>query len=142
MEVVLERNAFLCLALLAALSCTNEEPAEPGENESELPHIEGLSSGASCPEGSELTYDSFGRDFVGKYCLRCHTRSLTAPDRVAPEGRDFDDPAAIRMNALVIDQQAASGPLGNHNNMPPNEPFPAMLERQRLGQWLACGVPE
>ncbi|HKP59334.1 MAG TPA: hypothetical protein VJV78_21570 [Polyangiales bacterium] len=136
---MLERNAFLCLTLLAALSCSNEEPSEASE--SELPHIEDLSSGASCPEDSELTYDSFGKEFIGKYCLRCHTVSLTAPDRVTPEGRDFDDLALIRTNAHAIDQQAASGPLGNHNSMPPNEPFPAMLQRQRLGQWLACGAP-
>ena len=139
---MLERNAFLCLALLAALSCSNEEPAEVTEaGESEVPHIEDLSSGASCPEDSELTYESFGKDFVGKYCLRCHTSGLTGPDRVAPVGHDFDDLEAIRMDAHAIDQQAASGPLASHSNMPPNDPFPAMLQRQRLGQWLACGAP-
>lgn len=138
-EVVLERNAFLYLALLAALSCSNEEPS--AASESEVLHIEDLSSGSLCPEDSDLTYDSFGKDFMGKYCLRCHTSSMTLPNRLAPVGRDFDDLASIRTSAHAIDQMAAAGPKGVHSTMPPNDPYPAMLERQRLGQWLACGAP-
>ena len=137
--LVLERKPFLCLALLAALSCSDEEPSEAIDGE--VAHIEDLSSGALCPEDSDLTYDSFGKEFVGKYCLRCHTSSLTGADRLAPPGRDFDDLASIRTHARAIDQQAASGPKANHASMPPNDPYPAMLQRQRLGQWLACGAP-
>jgi hypothetical protein len=99
-----------------------------------------LTSGADCVPGEPLDYESFGRDFMARYCLSCHTRVNTGT-RMAPLGRDFDDLALIRQFARQIDQMAAAGPAANTRVMPPSEPKPSPLEREQLGRWLACGAP-
>ncbi|HKU39830.1 MAG TPA: hypothetical protein VJR89_16840 [Polyangiales bacterium] len=138
-----ERACFLAWAFLAALSCNSDQadPAAAGGGPDPDP-ITDLSSGAECAGGSELGYASFGRDFVDKYCLSCHTETLMGAARMAPEGRDFDDVEGIRKWAHQIDSFAAAGPKGTHSTMPPSAPFPTMQERQKLGEWLACGVPD
>ncbi len=102
----------------------------------------GGSSGAVCPDGSPLTYDTFGRGFMDAYCTRCHASALPLVSRNgAPVGLDFDTLAEIQANADRIDRQAARGPLGLNNVMPPGAPLPSSAERTDLGLWLACGAP-
>jgi uncharacterized membrane protein len=99
-----------------------------------------LSSGSTCPPRSTLTYDNFGKPFFAKYCLSCHTVTVTGSARQAPPDRNFDDAASIRTYTKQIDQQAAAGPAGTHGVMPPLDPKPIVAERTMLGEWLACGA--
>lgn len=100
-------------------------------------------SGASCPTGSTLTYDNFGKLFMANYCVECHTSSLSgSARRGAPSDHNFDTLEAIRATeAAHIDTSAAAGPRHANTAMPPTEPRPSLAERQKLGEWLACGTP-
>jgi uncharacterized membrane protein len=97
------------------------------------------SSGAECPEGSTLSYETFAAPFFASYCTRCHSSAnVGSARRGAPEGYDWDNRESIRAHAIQIDAAAASGPLASNDMMPPGDPVPTEVERQRLGQWLAC----
>ncbi|MCP3139956.1 hypothetical protein [Pyxidicoccus xibeiensis] len=100
-------------------------------------------SGARCPPSAGPTADSFGRDFLERYCLSCHSASVTGEARAgAPEGVDFDTPEQVREWATAIDSHSAAGPNGPNTAMPPaTSPTPSMDERLLLGQWLSCGAP-
>jgi uncharacterized membrane protein len=129
--------------VLAALGfcqgCGEDDPAGEDVDRDVMP-IEGLSSGAMCPEDSDLSYANFGRQFIASYCLRCHSEKVTGSARVAPADRNFDDLAAIRDYAEAIDRQAGAGPKGANRAMPPEAPVPTLEQREQLGEWLACGV--
>lgn len=102
----------------------------------------GLASGATCPTGSTLTYESFGQAFFETHCTRCHSVTVAGAARMgAPAGYDFDTVEAIRARAARIDRQAAGGALGVFTLMPPGMPAPTEAERRQLGEWLACGAP-
>jgi hypothetical protein len=100
----------------------------------------GPPSGATCPSDNKLDYDSFGKDFMMKYCTRCHSSKLTeCADRMnAPFGHDFDTFPGIIGVADHIDQMAAAGPDHTNKTMPPDGAKPSDDERKQLGQWLAC----
>jgi len=102
----------------------------------------GQATGATCPQGSELTYETFARDFMESYCTRCHASSLRSADRQgAPSDHNFDTLAGLRAtDPEHIDEQAAAGPNANNTAMPPTAPTPSNAERQKLGEWLACGM--
>ena len=46
------------------------------------------------------------------------------------------------VKAVEEDETTASGPAATNTGMPPDKPFPTMMERQQLGEWIACGMPE
>ncbi|HEU4408416.1 MAG TPA: hypothetical protein VFS43_24340 [Polyangiaceae bacterium] len=108
---------------------------------------EGPTSGATCPQGSALTYESFGRAFMGQYCTSCHSSALPASARQgAPSDHDFDTIEGIRALEAEypghIDETAAAGEAGINASMPPaGSPKPTAEERRQLGEWLACGMP-
>jgi len=133
------------LTLLAACGDEGEEADHHGNSdESSADHHGGsgteTSTGAVCPEGSTLTYESFGKSFMDKYCVTCHSTALVgaAARKGAPEGHDFDVLAGIVPTAEHIDQYAAIGPNASNQKMPPTDPKPTDEERTQLGQWLAC----
>jgi uncharacterized membrane protein len=85
------------------------------------------------------TYENFGRDFMTRYCVRCHSSELQGPARNgAPDGHDFDVYQGIVPVAEHIDQFAAAGPTNVNVRMPPKGSAPTMSERKKLGQWMAC----
>jgi uncharacterized membrane protein len=97
---------------------------------------------ASCPQTSTLTYDNFGKNFMTKYCTRCHSSELVGADRMgAPSFHDFDTIFGIRAVANHIDETTASGPAATNKGMPPDSPSPTLDERRQLGEWIACGMP-
>ena len=98
---------------------------------------------APCPDGSTLTYDTFGRDFLSTYCVRCHASGLTtvAERGGAPIGMDFDTAELAREHRAAIDSVAAAGPTRVNVYMPIGTPQPTDEERELLGEWLACGAP-
>jgi hypothetical protein len=103
----------------------------------------GPASGAECSDMS-ITYENFGKKFMTDYCLRCHGAEVTCEDRMgAPIDHNFDNLAEIDLLREHIDQKAAKGPDGPPNtSMPPSDPKPTDEEREKLGIWIACGVPE
>jgi uncharacterized membrane protein len=123
-------------ALLLTLACCSNAEPDPG-----VTPIANLNSGATCPETSELSYESFGQAFMQSYCLRCHTAAISGSARRAPPSVNFDDLASIRAAAHMIDQQAGVGPASQREIMPPDEPRPTLDQRMQLSEWLACGAP-
>jgi mono/diheme cytochrome c family protein len=119
----------LAIALIAIAACGGNASIGP--------------TGAECPPASTVSYDSFGRDFMVSYCIRCHDSRLNGADRHgAPEFHDFETLQGIRVVADHIDEYAGSGPLGTNTEMPPGAPRPSDEERRQLSEWIACGAPE
>lgn len=98
---------------------------------------------AACPPGSTLTYDSFGQAFLDVHCVRCHASTLTTPTERsgAPAAFDFDTLASVQMHLAAIDGVAAAGPTRINTYMPLGTPVPSDMERDLLGEWIACGAP-
>lgn len=121
---------------------TDEASGDGGDHDHD-PNIQiGTPSGATCPENSDLTYDSFGKAFMDKYCIKCHSTELSGAARNgAPADHDFNVYEGIIGVAMHIDEYAASGPDSTNKTMPPasdSGPKPTMEEREKLGEWLAC----
>lgn len=94
-----------------------------------------------CPPASTLTYANFGQAFMGAYCTRCHSSTLTGGARMgAPEFHDFDSQFGVQAVADHIDQAAGAGPAATNTAMPLNAPQPSLAERQQLAEWIACGA--
>lgn len=123
-------RTLIALALVAAVAgCHDHEHA-------------GDPTGAVCPPGSTLTWDSFGQTFMTTYCTRCHASTLTGSARNgAPAFHDFDTEAGVIAVYDHVDQYAAAGPNAVNTIMPPDGPFPTEAERRQLGEWLACIAP-
>jgi uncharacterized membrane protein len=77
------------------------------------------------------------------YCLSCHSASLTGDGRQgATVGVNFDTLEDVRRQVAAIDLHAAAGPNATNTAMPPAKSAqPSQQEREKLGQWLACGAP-
>jgi uncharacterized membrane protein len=120
------------LALVLGLGLAACEPEEE----------EGPASGATCPENSTLTWDSFGKTFMESYCTRCHATSVTGSARQgAPSDHNFESAELVRMQIEHIDETTAAGPGAVNTAMPIGSPTPTEAERKQLGEWLACGAP-
>lgn len=127
-------RALLAVGALAGgvvAGCANNQP------------LFGPPTESVCPPGSTLTYTNFGRPFMDAYCNRCHASSLRGPARHgAPSFHDFDTLYGIKVVYDHIDETTASGPAATNTSMPPDGRIPSLAERQQLGEWLACDVPE
>ena len=90
-----------------------------------------------CPQqGTQLTYDSFGRGFLDENCNACHSAEAGGRNG-APESFRFDTSTDVRAHAARIFVRAA----GPNTSMPPGPVDPAMDARMQLAEWLACGAP-
>ena len=102
----------------------------------------GPPTGTTCPQGSTLTYASFGQQFMATYCTGCHATTLTGEARMgAPAFHDFDTIEGIRAVANHIDETAGAGPEATNESMPPGGNTPTLAERRMLAEWLACQAP-
>lgn len=104
----------------------------------------GKPTGATCPQGSTLTYTNFGQQFMTDYCTRCH--SSTATDRHgAPDDANFDTLNGVKAHSAHVDEEAGSGPDATNEGMPEDtdatNPAPTTAERAMLSEWIACGMP-
>jgi uncharacterized membrane protein len=100
---------------------------------------QGVDPGSSCPPDSAVSYQGFVQPFMAKYCTRCHASTLSAEQRHgAPSGHDFDTLEGILAYPGHIAEQAAAGPDGVNELMPPDGAKPTLEERQKLGEFLAC----
>lgn len=112
-------------------------------------------TGAECPDPDPqtLTWDSFGRDFMARYCTACHdSKLLTLAERHdAPFYHDYDLLESVRETSEHIDLYAGFGPDSQNTHMPPARcpsvpggpldiacPLPTEDERRSLAIWLAC----
>lgn len=96
-----------------------------------------------CPPNSTLTYANFGQPFMEMYCTRCHASDKEGPARNgAPSFHDFDTLFGIKAVSDHVDETTASGPAATNTGMPPDGAKPSLAERQMLGEWIACGMPE
>jgi len=142
-KLVRAAACLLAWSLVPALGCGGDDD-DDHDDASDEDHDHdmaiGPASGATCPQGSTLSYESFGKAFMDTYCVRCHSTKLkTQTERMfAPEGHDFDVFEGIIGVAEHIDQYAASGPDKTNVMMPPSGAKPTMEEREQLGEWLAC----
>ena len=98
-------------------------------------------TGAVCPTADAPTYANFGKHFMMTYCTSCHASDAT--DRHgAPRDDNFDSEAGVRDHADEIDQIAAKGPKAMNTDMPDLSGMvkqePTEVEREKLGQFLAC----
>jgi uncharacterized membrane protein len=90
-----------------------------------------------CPSaGTQLTYDDFGADFLQGNCNLCHSAEAAARHG-APESFRFDTLDEVHARASRIFVRAA----GPNTSMPPGPNDPALDERDKLAEWLACGAP-
>ena len=103
-----------------------------------------------------LTYDNFGKQFMDRYCVNCHSHCLKIAQRNgAPLFHDFDYLEGVMEVPDHIDEQAGAGPKAMNDFMPgdgtggrcPSEaggplnidcPQPTAEERKNLSQWVAC----
>jgi hypothetical protein len=115
-------------------------------------------TGTMCPDPdpvsgtTSLTWESFGRDFMTKYCVNCHSSDLPRSKRNgAPIYHDFDSLTGVLQVANHIDSYAGAGPNAQNTTMPGERcpsikggpadracPQPTLAERTNLAQWLAC----
>jgi hypothetical protein len=128
-------GVILCLGLA---SCGDDADPDDGSMQSDL------DTGATCPSGSQLTYENFAREFFTDYCVECHSSERTGDERHgAPSDANFDSLVGVEaVGAVAIDRAAGAGPEGVRNLMPlgQDNPKPSDAERRQLSEWLACGL--
>lgn len=112
-------HALLAVAALL-VGCGGEDLGDP--------------TGSTCPADSELTYASFGQQFMQNNCLSCHGTG-------GPQSPTLSSIEQIRAHSDEMDRAAASGPNGTNTFMPDGASV-STEERRKLGEWLACGAPE
>jgi uncharacterized membrane protein len=88
------------------------------------------------PSGTQLTYESFGKSFLGAACNGCHSAD-EGYRHGAPEAYRFDTLDEVRSRADRIFVRAAA----SNTSMPPGPDDPNPDDRDRLAEWLACGAP-
>ena len=115
------------LALL--LACADEvESGVPRETASDL----------GCPPDSPYAWDNFGNPFLTVWCDGCHGSQVPEALRYgAPVGVDFDTLDGARAWADRIQARAVDA-----TEMPPGGFGPPEAERVKLGEWIACGMPD
>jgi uncharacterized membrane protein len=88
------------------------------------------------PEGTKLTYASFGKAFLESNCQTCHG-APTTERKGAPGSYDFASVDDVRLHKTRIFARAAA----DNTTMPPGPDDPPENEREKLAEWLACGAP-
>lgn len=88
------------------------------------------------PEGTKLTYESFGQQFMSDHCQTCH--GMPSKDRKgAPSAYDFGAHDDVKRFRERIFLRAAA----DNTTMPPGPDDPPKDEREKLAEWLSCGAP-
>lgn len=141
---MLLRNSLLLCSLALGIACGSDDQNEDDGADHD-PAAADDPSGATCPEDSALTYESFGKAFLDEYCTSCHSSVLVGTERNgASSDHNFDTIQGVRaVSREHIDAWAAAGPSSMNEFMPPEDAdlFPSEQERRDLGEWLACGTP-
>ena len=88
------------------------------------------------PEGTKLTYESFGKGFIDSHCQTCHGQTSSGR-KGAPSSYDFGSIDDVRVHKSRIFARAAA----DNTTMPPGPDDPPEAEREKLAEWLVCGAP-
>jgi uncharacterized membrane protein len=88
------------------------------------------------PEGTKLTYASFGKGFMDANCQTCHG-APTHDRKGAPGSYDFGSVDDVRVHKARIFARATA----DNTTMPPGPDDPPEAEREKLAEWLVCGAP-
>lgn len=124
--------ALASIALLTACTADMADPDAPDE-----PLVGETFDERLCPEDSDVTWEVFGGPFMYSWCNGCHAAALPEGERQkAPMGVDFDTVEDVRAWADRIWARA-----GDHNATMPPVGGPDAVDRELLGEWLACGSP-
>lgn len=92
----------------------------------------------SCPpEGTKLTYENFGKQFLADWCDSCHSVDSKSR-RGAPLAYIFDTYEATHALRKRIFLRSAA----NNTTMPPGPDDPPKEQRDKLAEWIACGAPK
>ncbi len=92
----------------------------------------------ACPPDSPYDWDNLGSPFLTVWCDGCHGSQVPEPLRYgAPLGVDFDTLDGARMWSERIQARAVDAA-----EMPPGGFGPPEAERAKLGEWIACGMPD
>ncbi len=92
--------------------------------------IDEMATSPCPPQGTQLTWDNFGKGFMGQWCVTCHG---------GPNGyssRALNTREAVQANLQRVFVNSAAG----NTAMPPGPNDPPRSERDRLAEWLACGA--
>lgn len=109
------------------------DPVSSGGPNSAIP----VPSLIDCSQGTTLSWDNFGRQFIRRYCSGCHSASLNGSGRQgAPTDMNFDTHAeALEFRVDMLLHAASNGA-----KMPPGVPV-GRDERALFSEWLKCGAP-
>ena len=88
------------------------------------------------PQGTALTYESFGRAMLSHHCNSCHNAN-EGKRSGAPESYRFETLDDVRAHKARIFVRAAA----TNTTMPPGPDDPSPEQRDQLAEWLACGAP-
>jgi uncharacterized membrane protein len=112
------------LALLALVACGAGPQADP-----------------RCDVAEPLTYEGWGRGFVDKHCVGCHSGLIPpAQRRGAPSGVDLDTYRGVLQWAERIEARSLVAASGDGDDaMPPGGGL-TDEELLMLEEWLRCGV--
>lgn len=104
-----------------------------------------------CADGTEYTWDNFGRQFFVDFCESCHNH--TEPGSGVPPGMVFDNEEIVwSLRYPILSRVVEPGP-GSAPPMPPEMDRPTTdmfireyaIEKQigilHLEEWLNCGGP-
>ncbi len=83
------------------------------------------------PEGTNLTYEGFGKGFFATHCTRCHGGNEGYSSRA------YTTVESIREDRERIFINAAA----DNTYMPPGPDDPDPGQREALAEWLSCGAP-
>jgi uncharacterized membrane protein len=137
------------LAGLFIVSCggSSDGPSTPSTPPTSLPAVVNGCPSLDAPQarrGEDIggdTFQTFARPFFARYCLRCHSSTLTTPAQRsgAPEGFNWDVESSVRTNLERIRLQ-----VGVYNTMPlldGTDVLPTCDERRRIVRWIDAGAP-
>ena len=121
MNKLVQRAAIavgLVLASMTMTACSSSSGSTAVQVPVDAAVETGPTTDANCDPA--LTYDSFGRDFFGTFCARCHFWT---------------------QESAQLDGASLAAAAGTSTSMPPSAPFPTSDQRMQLVQWLSCGAP-
>ena len=89
----------------------------------------------NCDRDPPLTYDNYGKAYLGKWCTGCHSSLVRENQRSgAPLGVNFETSQDIMAQVKEIDETEVQT-----DYMPPGGGA-SEAESEALGEWLRCQV--
>jgi cytochrome c5 len=116
--------------------------AAPSTDAGPAPKDAGTRSDASAPavdmnDCATLTYESFGKAFVGKFCIACHSGTMASS---ALGGVSLDSLPNIVKNKMYLKKVTAPRTDGIESRMPKGgNPDLTNQGRAKFGAWIDCG---